>query len=525
MKQLKLHIIALCAVATASSFGAITYVDALEGSNTYATGGSLADTSWVGASTGQWLMRTDIEGNEDTLFQPNASPDELTTELSGLADGTYTIWAFYWDQTENDNGNWILSAGLTSGALTSYSSPGEPAVTNCTTNAVFDADTLDFTTPVKTTGINTARNLFGINLGQAIVSGGSVINIYIDNDINALSPSDNRTWYDGVGYERDTSAPVFDDIVYVDALEGSAGNTYATGGSLVNTSWVGTAGGQWQMRTGVDGNEDTLFQNNANPDELTTELTGLADGTYRVWAFYWDNTESDAGNWILSAGLTSGSLTSYSSPGEPAVTNCTTTGVVDADTLSFSTAVKTTGTLNPDRNLFGVNLGQVVVSNGSAINIYIDNEVNALSGSDNRTWYDGVGYAKMAAGYSAWSSSYVLTEGPEGDDDNDGVPNLSEYGIGGNPTDALDRGLATQTFLENSAGTNWFTVVYPARAENGGTTSYLETTDSLTAPAWANAGYTVLGTNVTGGEFNYISNRISTADSPTLFSRLRIKLD
>jgi hypothetical protein len=525
MKQLKLTFIALCALATASSFGAITYVDALEGSNTYATGGSLTNTSWVGTAGDQWEMRTDVEGNEDTLFQAS-NPVELTTELSGLADGTYTIWAFYWDQTESDNNNWILSAGLTSGSLTSYSSPGEPAVTNCTTNAVVDADTLSFTTSVKTTGINTARNLFGINLGQAVVSGGSVVNVYIDNNINALSPpDDNRTWYDGVGYEKDTSAPIFDDIVYVDALEGSSGNTFATGGSLADTSWVGTAGGQWQMRTGVDGNDDTLFQNNANPDELTTELTGLANGTYTIWAFYWDNTESDAGNWTLSAGLTSGALTSYSSPGEPAVTNCTTTGVVDADTLSFSTAVKTTGTLNSDRNLFGVNLGQVVVSNGASINIYIDNEVNALSGSDNRTWYDGVGYAKMAAGYSAWSNSYALTEGPEGDDDQDGVPNLSEYGIGGDPTDALDTGLATQTFLENSGGTNWFTVVYPARADNDGVTLFLETSDSLTAPEWENAGYTVLGTNVTGGEFNTISNRISTADSQTLFARLRIELD
>ncbi len=203
MKQLQLYITVLGALISASSFGAITYVDALEGStgNTFATGGSLADTSWVGAAGGQWQMRTDVEGNGDTLFQNNAGTPELTTQITGLADGTYTIWAFYWDQTVSDNNNWVLSAGLTSGELTSYSSPGEPSVTNCTTTGVVDADTLSFTTAVKTTGINTARNLFGINLGQVVVSGGSVINVYIDNEINALSGSDNRSWYDGVGYE------------------------------------------------------------------------------------------------------------------------------------------------------------------------------------------------------------------------------------------------------------------------------------------------------------------------------------
>jgi hypothetical protein len=525
MKQLKLTIIALCALATASSFGAITYIDALEGSNTYATGGSLTDTSWVGTSTGQWKLRTDIEGNEDTMFQGNYKPVELTTEITGLADGTYTIWAFFGDNTESDGSNFSLSAGLISGALTSYSAPGEPAVTNCTTNAVVDADTLDFTTAVKTTGVTeTNRNLFGVNLGQVVVSGGSVVNVYIDNYVNELSGSDNRTWYDGIGYERDTSAPIYEDIVYVDALEGS--NTYATGGSLADTSWVGTSTGQWRMRTDAEGNAGTVYQNSLNPVELTTEITGLANGTYAIWAFFWDNTESDGSNWALSAGLTSGALTSYSAPGEPSVTNCTTTGVADADTLSFTTAVKTTGSDGINPNLFGVNLGQVVVSNGAAINIYIDNEVNALiSDADNRTQYDGVGYAKMITGYSDWSNDFGLVEGPAGDDDRDGVPNLSEYGIGGDPTDALDTGLATQTFLENSGGTNWLTLVYPARADNDGITLFLETSDSLTEPAWINAGYTVLGTNVTGGEFNTITNRISTADSQTLFARLRVELD
>jgi hypothetical protein len=200
MNQLKLTIITLSALVTASSFGAITYIDALQGSNTCATGGSLADTSWASTTTtsGTWQLR-DVEGNENTIFQNNASAPELTTQITGLADGTYTIWAFYWDQTDNDNNNWVLSAGLTSGDLTSYSSPGEPAVTNCTTTGVVDANTLSFTTSVKTT--NFPRNLFGINLGQVVVSGGSVVNVYIDNDINALSGSDNRSWYDGVGYE------------------------------------------------------------------------------------------------------------------------------------------------------------------------------------------------------------------------------------------------------------------------------------------------------------------------------------
>lgn len=179
-------------------------------------------------------------------------------------------------------------------------------------------------------------------------------------------------------------------ITYVDAVEGAAGNTYATGLAPSNTSWInpasdsGSDDDQWKIRT--FGNEATVFQalhSGSSIPELTTEITGLADGTYDVWVFFWDGPNSNA--WTISAGLESGALSTYSfdGPGD-------TSAPVTAGSLSFTNEPPPMTTEDP-RILYAVKLGQETVSGGSAIQVFVDNE--AGGGSNNRTWYDGVGYA------------------------------------------------------------------------------------------------------------------------------------
>ncbi len=189
-------------------------------------------------------------------------------------------------------------------------------------------------------------------------------------------------------------------ITYVDALEGTFGNTFKTGGTPADTTWVGPDSSssnntQWNKRGPTsEANGDTVFQgaisSNSLP-ELTTRLTGLPDGAYAIWAFYWDQVIDDAQNWILSAGLTSGALTAYSSPGEPPVAS--TAGVTNAAELTFSGSVKVTAGWNGSvflRNLFGINLGQVTVAGGGAVDVYLGN--TNTGGASRRAWYDGVGY-------------------------------------------------------------------------------------------------------------------------------------
>jgi len=183
-------------------------------------------------------------------------------------------------------------------------------------------------------------------------------------------------------------------ITYRDALEGAAGNTFATVGSLGSTSWLANnnAGNsietQWDRRS-TFGNGGVVFQSShfttdAGGDqmpELTTQVTGLSDGQYDVWVFFWDNN-GGPNNWTISAGLTSGSLTTYSFDGLGDRTQ-----TVPASSLDF--------VVNPmftesTRTLYAVNLRQSTVVGGSSINVFVDNLIG--SGTTNRVWYDGVGY-------------------------------------------------------------------------------------------------------------------------------------
>jgi hypothetical protein len=181
----------------------ITYVDAVEGpsGNTGITGQPLSDVSWVGADSTSpsdtlWSKRAG-SGNESTIFQalPNGSPasiPELTTTISGLADGTYNVWVFFQDNVGDATApyqNWSISAGLTSGSLTTYWGPGQSALhmnnnipAGATTVGVANAADLNFTSsPVIEEGVDVGlRHLFGAKLGQVTVSGGSVIEVFVD---------------------------------------------------------------------------------------------------------------------------------------------------------------------------------------------------------------------------------------------------------------------------------------------------------------------------------------------------------
>jgi len=227
-------------------------------------------------------------------------------------------------------------------------------------------------------------------------------------------------------------------ITYLDAVEGASGNTFKTGGASNDTSWVGPDSSsnnntQWNQRLAVEGNDSTLFQGavtagNARP-QLTTRIAGLADGAYAIWAFYWDQVVDDTQNWILSAGLDPGSLTTYSSPGEPVVSGTTKAGVTNAAELTFNTGVSVQAGFSGGvylRNLFGIRLGQVAVSSGVPVRVYLDNNLNG--GSGNRAWYDGVGYQRTGA--PADTNAYVALLGVDFNrDDALGSPSQSGFRI------------------------------------------------------------------------------------------------
>ena len=129
----------------------------------------------------------------------------------------------------------------------------------------------------------------------------------------------------------------------------------------------------------------------------------------------------------------------------------------------------------------------------------------------------------FATAYDAWSNSYALVEGPAGDDDSDGLANLYEYGLGGDPTNALDQGTSPGFGIVDVGGTNYFGYVHPQLADpSSGLNYFLELNTELVSGVWTNAGYVVLGTNVTGNALDFVTNVTDTVDGQK-FIRLIIE--
>jgi len=131
--------------------------------------------------------------------------------------------------------------------------------------------------------------------------------------------------------------------------------------------------------------------------------------------------------------------------------------------------------------------------------------------------------------YEAWALGEGLTTNNNAyaaDPDGDGLDNLSEYGLGGQPTNAANQGLVPVYGTMEVGGTNWMTYVYARRSDYSfrGLGYGLETATDLALASWTNANYEVLGTEETGGDFDYVTNRMPTAVESEKFLRLRIEI-
>jgi hypothetical protein len=204
--------LAMVAGAALTASAQITYVDAtsgVSGNTALAAGGTFSPP--LNATTGNdqnWEQRTTF-GSGGNIFESNGevgteNAPRLVTTISGLPDGIYDLYAYFWSPGPGDaNQQWLLRAGLenSAGDLALYSR----ATTGITTPVTPDAIATQVTstagfTVAPTTFSESGRNLWQASLGQAVVSGGvGTIQVFIDDYANPGTVN-NRTWFDGVGY-------------------------------------------------------------------------------------------------------------------------------------------------------------------------------------------------------------------------------------------------------------------------------------------------------------------------------------
>ena len=122
-------------------------------------------------------------------------------------------------------------------------------------------------------------------------------------------------------------------------------------------------------------------------------------------------------------------------------------------------------------------------------------------------------------GYDLWATTWSTDIGAATNDfDSDGINNLYEYAMDGNPTN----GLAPTNLPVFSRLGNGFIYVHPKRSDDTNITYTVETSTDLVAGSWTNNGYTVSGTNITGGDLNFVTNDVDTVENEK-FIRLRVE--
>jgi hypothetical protein len=190
-------------------------------------------------------------------------------------------------------------------------------------------------------------------------------------------------------------------LTYVDATAGAGGNTTLANGSTfsppLNTSTAGD--NLWKQRT-VLGSGGNVFEAGGdgaeNAPELRASLTNLIPAAnYALYAFFWDAT-GNTENWSLRAGFTSAPGTNPLYSAADATGLLGATGAVLASSLTYTVAP--TLFVEANRVLQAAALGNTTADSNGVINVFPDDKPSTI-GANNRTWFDGLGWALLTAAY------------------------------------------------------------------------------------------------------------------------------
>ena len=119
--------------------------------------------------------------------------------------------------------------------------------------------------------------------------------------------------------------------------------------------------------------------------------------------------------------------------------------------------------------------------------------------------------------FDTWAAAHSVADA-NADPDGDGLDNLAEYALGGNPTNGA---LTGHLPLFGKTGETLL-YVYPRRQDSG-LTLWLETSTNLVSGVWTNSGtieFPTVGTFAEG--FDAVTNQVPT-DNPQTFIRLRVR--
>jgi hypothetical protein len=245
---------------------------------------------------------------------------------------------------------------------------------------------------------------------------------------------------------------------------------------------------------------DFTVENNSGSDQ---QLNAVAFD----WAIYWASGPESISLYYLNGDLNAADDTLINSATNLPVNQG---GIADFDDYEWS--------------LDG--LADRILADGESATFRLSVPVNGT--------YAGGGFDNIAilgedyagTGYNAWAVEHSLIGGALGDDDSDGINNLTEYALNGNPTNSTVIGaLPVLGAMASDGGTNWIEYVYLKRvsADNGLTYSLVQS-QNLVLGSWTNNGDIVeVGESAAVGDFKTVTNRVPTDGKTQEFIQLQIE--
>jgi hypothetical protein len=181
-----------------TTLGLVDYIDASLSNTTNADGSAFSPTGpsgSPGAIDSRWHEYTGY-GNGGSCYTAGDSGTEnapmLKTIISGLADGTYDVFAFFWCDPAAD---WGVRGGFTSSDLLCFNKQSSQ-----------HAEASQFSGSVEVAA--DAAILYRVYIGRKEVSGGVSVVVYIDDYDSSFTNRPARTTYDGVGVARVTTGSI-----------------------------------------------------------------------------------------------------------------------------------------------------------------------------------------------------------------------------------------------------------------------------------------------------------------------------
>ncbi len=134
----------------------------------------------------------------------------------------------------------------------------------------------------------------------------------------------------------------------------------------------------------------------------------------------------------------------------------------------------------------GTTLGQYIIGTFKAAG---ETQTFSYKGTDDSVINAYALYEESSDLFSEWAADYGLSgvdAEQDADPDEDGLNNLDEYGLGGDPTNSADKGTTPVVWTDASD----MQYVYVARTDDPHLEYYIEINDDLVFGTWTNSGYT-----------------------------------